>query len=213
MTAITPVRSSAPASASSPTASAGAALGKDDFLKLLITQLRYQEPLNPLDQNQFMTQTAQFSSLESLQNIDRGLASLQSTMGGSALMQAATLLGKTAVASGADFAFDGGGTSLPFALDADASAVSVQLVDANGTVVQTLESGPLSAGGHAITWDGADSSGTPMSPGTYHYRVSAQGAHAAAAAGSIDGIHTDGGTLTYLIGGATVRQDDLVDVR
>jgi flagellar basal-body rod modification protein FlgD len=209
-TALSPTSAAPPKS----TAAAGGTLGKDDFLRLLITQLRYQDPLNPLDQNQFMTQTAQFSSLEALQNIDHGLSSLQTTMNGSALTQAAGLLGRTALASGADFSYDGANGTLTFAVDTDASSVTVQVLDASGTVIRTLATGPVSAGGHSVTWDGADSAGAPMSAGTYHYRVSAQGgARAAAAAGTIDGLHADGGQLTYLIGDVTVRQDDLIDVR
>jgi flagellar basal-body rod modification protein FlgD len=188
-------------------------LGKQDFLKLLITQLRYQDPLNPLDQNQFMTQTAQFTQLESLQNIDRGLTSLQSTMAGSALTQAASLIGKSALATGADFTFDGAPTALPFAVDAEASAVKLEVLDGNGAVIRALSRGSVAAGADAFTWDGADGQGQPVSPGTYHYRVSAQGARAGAAAGVITGLHADGGELTYLIGDATVRPNDLVDVR
>jgi len=200
------------ASGAAPTTS-GPSLGKQDFLKLLITQLRYQDPLNPLDQNQFLAQTAQFTSLESLQNIDRGLASLQTTMAGSALTQAANLLGKTVLATGADFAFDGRQAALPFAVDGDASLATVDVLDASGTVLRTLTSGPVAEGAHTIAWDGLDGAGRSLAPGTYHYRVSAQGARAGAAAGLISGVHADGTQLTYLIGDVAVHQDDLVDVR
>jgi len=213
MTTINPARLPA---TNTPPASGGASsasLGKDDFLRLLITQLRYQDPLNPLDQNEFMMQTAQFSSLEALQNIDHGLASLQTTMTGSALTQAAMLLGKTAIASGADFTFDGHESTLAFAVDGDASGVFVQVLDPTGTVIQTLATGPVSAGAHTVAWNGIDSAGTPVPGGNYHYRVSAQGARAAATAGTIDGVHAEDGQLSYLIGETTVRQDDLIDVR
>ena len=200
------------ASGAAPTTS-GPSLGKQDFLKLLITQLRYQDPLNPLDQNQFLAQTAQFTSLESLQNIDRGLASLQTTMAGSALTQAANLLGKTALAAGADFAFDGRQAALPFAVDGDASLVTVDVLDAGGAVIRTFAGGQVAEGAHTIAWDGLDGSGRSVARGTYHYRVSAQGARARAAAGLISGVHADGAQLTYLIGDVAVHQDDLVDVR
>ncbi len=200
------------ATGAAPTTSAPS-LGKQDFLKLLITQLRYQDPLNPLDQNQFLAQTAQFTSLESLQNIDRGLISLQTTMAGSALTQAANLLGKTALATGADFAFDGRQAALPFAVDGDASLVTVDVLDAGGAVIRTLAGGQAAEGAHTIAWDGLDGSGRSVAPGTYHYRVDAQGARAGAAAGTISGVHADGTQLTYLIGDVAVHQDDLVDVR
>jgi len=200
------------ASGAAPTTS-GPSLGKQDFLKLLITQLRYQDPLNPLDQNQFLAQTAQFTSLESLQNIDRGLASLQTTMAGSALTQAANLLGKTALATGADFAFDGRQAALPFAVDGDAALATVDVLDASGAVLRTLTTGQVAEGAHTIAWDGLDGAGRSLAPGTYHYRVSAQGARAGAAAGLISGVHADGTQITYLIGDVAVHQDDLADVR
>src|SRR5947207_10122264 len=100
------------ASGAAPTTS-GPSLGKQDFLKLLITQLRYQDPLNPLDQNQFLAQTAQFSSLESLQNIGTQLTDLKNMAQGQSLTQSASLLGKSATAMGRDVQLGLEGAQLP----------------------------------------------------------------------------------------------------
>lgn len=83
----TPVNNSEP-NFSTP-ANSNQALGKDDFLKLLVTQLQYQDPLNPQDNQQFMAQMAQFSSLEQMQNIAQD----------STLTQAINLIGKNVVGS------------------------------------------------------------------------------------------------------------------
>lgn len=69
------------AGTSGPVKNPNAELGKDDFLKLMVTQLRNQDPLNPLDQNQFMAQTAQFSSLEQLVDMNKTLTDLSQTLG------------------------------------------------------------------------------------------------------------------------------------
>ncbi len=70
---------------------AGNTLGKDDFLKLLVTQLQYQDPLNPMEDREFIAQTAQFSSLEQMQNMNDNLAMMMKLQ---SVSQMSSLLGK-----------------------------------------------------------------------------------------------------------------------
>lgn len=210
----------ASAAASPSVQSAGALLDKDDFLRLLITQLRHQNPLNPLDQNQFLSQAAQFTSLEQLQNISKALEDLKAASAGASLTQAAALLGKTVVASGRDFQFDGvTPASLTFALDASAGQVSVDILDGSGNLLRRLEAGARDAGTHTVEWDGLDSAGRRVTSGAYFYRVSASAGAggsvpvAAAAVGALTGLQTQGGRLLYRMGSALVRQEDIVEVQ
>ena len=70
-------------------------LGKDDFLKLLLTQLRYQDPTNPVDDKEFIAQLAQFSSLEQMQNLNTNLQDMMvSQQKLTALAQATSMIGK-----------------------------------------------------------------------------------------------------------------------
>ena len=131
-------------------------LGKDDFLKLLITQLKNQDPLNPLDQNQFLAQTAQFTSLENLQNISTQLTDIKSLTAGSSFAQSAALIGKTVRTSGRDFTLNSDGAVLPFTLDR-AAAVNLDILDSSGIVVRHVTSNSLDAGTQAVSWDGRDS--------------------------------------------------------
>jgi flagellar basal-body rod modification protein FlgD len=195
-------------------------LGKDDFLKLLITQLRNQDPLNPLDQNQFLAQTAQFTSLEHLQNISAGLEELKALGSGSEFTQAAGLLGRTVAVSGRDVDFDGRTpTPLVFTLTGGATRVDIDVLDGQGRVVRQLTTGSAPAGTSAVTWDGLDASGSRLSAGTYFYRVSASGGAggsapvAMAAEGVVTGVRSDGGRLLYEMGTLTVRQEDILSVR
>ena len=193
-------------------ASSGAALGKDDFLKLLITQLRNQDPLNPLDQNQFLAQTAQFTSLEDLQNIGSQLAEMRALAQGEAFAQGAALLGKRAIAAGRDVALDAAGAELTFAAQRPGS-VQLDILDAQNTVVRQLRTGALQPGGQIVTWDGRDADGTALTPGTYHYRVtSADGALPVAAQGTLTGMTPGKGGVVYNLGDAIVRADDLITV-
>lgn len=196
----------------------GKTLGKDDFLRLLVTQLRNQNPLNPLDQNQFLSQTAQFTALEELQNIGKAIEEMKQSGGASSLAQASALIGRTARLSGRDVRLDGTGpVSLPFLLEAPAAGLTVDIVDGQDRPVRQLRSGPLEPGAGAIQWDGRDDLGRPLTPGTYFYRVSAPGGPAGAApiaaAGQITGFETQGTRLFYRVGSALGRPQDVVDVQ
>src|SRR3990172_11869909 len=103
---------------------AGSILGKDDFLRLLVIQLRNQDPLSPVDQNEFISQTAQFTSLEELQNIRKALEAQQTASDIASLAQAAGFVGRQIQASTASVGFNGSRAgSLPFTLGGDAAGV------------------------------------------------------------------------------------------
>ena len=194
-----------------------AILGKDEFLKLLVTQLRNQDPLNPLDQNEFMGQTAQFAALEQLQSINAGLKDLAAVSAGSSLTQAAALLGKTAEVSGSDFEFDGVAAELPFALDGGGGLVTVKVLDREGNVLRQIDVGPRDAGEGVVTWDGLDSQGRPVAPGPYFYHVEAVGLGgpapaAVAATGVLSGLEREGSQVFFRLGDRLVRLEDVLSV-
>ncbi len=199
--------------ASSTTAqSAGAPLNKQEFLKLLITQLQHQDPLNPVDQNQFLSQTAQFTTVEDLENISGLLTQMNQLAQGQTFAQGAALLGKSALASGRDVTLANGAADIDFTLTSAGSA-RIDVVDAQNTVVRTLTAGPLAPGAQVVAWDGHDSSGTALSDGVYHYRVTGQGgAVAVAAQGTLSGMTPTSTGVVYHLGDATVRADDLITV-
>lgn len=211
--------SGAAAAGALPATAGGPSLSKEDFLKLLITQLRYQDPLEPLDQNEFLSQTAQFTALENLQNIGKQLEDLKSLSSGSSLTQAAALLGKTVSVSRAQVSFDGTTpVALPFTLSGPAASVDIDVLDAQGTRLRRLSTGPLAAGANAVAWNGADETGRPLVAGTYAYRVAAlaSGTSAPLASvgqGTITGLQTDGARLLYRIGDVLVRSEDIVEVQ
>lgn len=195
-----------------------AVLGKDDFLRLLIAQLRNQDPLNPLDQNQFLTQTAQFTALEHLQNIARGLETLTTAVGGAGLAQGTPLLGRTARLGTGTVGFDGvQPPALPFLVEGGPAWVEIEVLDAGGQVLRRLATGPAEPGPGALVWDGRDDAGRPATPGTYTYRVRAVGvaggpARVVAGEGVITGLRLEGAGLVYRVGERTVRPDDIVEI-
>jgi flagellar basal-body rod modification protein FlgD len=194
-------------------------LGKDDFLKLLVTQLRHQDPLSPLDQNEFIAQTAQFGSLEQLQNIRSVLEAQQALSGVSSLTQAANFVGRQIQSNTAQVVFDGkGSVTLPFTLTGDAADVYVEILNAGGQVVKIIRTGSLAAGAQGVSWDGRTASGSPLSPGSYSYRVTAldqQGQRtnrAVAVSGVVESVMVENGQPVLLVNGQTVRLTDVMAI-
>ena len=196
----------------------GQTLGKQDFLRLLITQLQHQDPLNPMDQNQFLSQTAQFSSLEQLQNINQALTNLATATNSSGVAQAATLLGKTAKVAGRDMTLGAtGGATMPFKIEGTPAPVQISIYDSQGNLVRTLNANPGAAGSFTATWDGLDGDGHRMTGGQYYYRVAPVGGDSStvvsAAQGVLSGFQITGGSLRYRLGTALIRSEDVIDVQ
>ena len=152
------------------------ALGKEDFLKLLVTQLSQQDPLSPTDSTQFVTQLSQFSSLEQLVNIKDGmdLLAVVQTAGSSAQM--VSFIGKSVKVSDQTLVWEEGQTSgnIDFKLEGDAKDVTVFIKDSTGKTVKTIEAGSLNEGPHQIAVDGKDNQGAAFAPGSYTFEVSAK---------------------------------------
>lgn len=157
-------------------------LDKEAFLRLLVTQLRYQDPINPLDSREFAAQLAQFSTVEQLISINETLAAQSSAY--AALAQgihnsvAASLVGKFIEAEGNQLAW-GGEDTVPFRIELSEAAhqVSVQIRNEAGEVVRTISLGPRAAGEHALEWDGRNNAGERLPSGTYTIEVLATNAH------------------------------------
>lgn len=194
-------------------------LGKDDFLRLLVTQLQHQDPLSPLDQNQFLAQSAQFSALEEMQRIREALESSQGAQGGSALTQAAVMIGRQVRAGSALITFDGRTPpQLPISLSGDVAEVTVEIMTQAGQSVRTLSLGPQTAGDLTVQWDGRSASGALISPGTYLYRVTAYDSAGAAsdlgaaATGLVESVSLQNGEPVLTVAGRKVRLQDVLSV-
>lgn len=144
-------------------------LENEDFLRLLVAQLRNQNPLNPLSNDQFITQSAAFSSLEALRGIQNSLGA--STAGNSLLTGASGLLGRKVTGLSGTFAFVGRPVDLQYTLPDDAAQVVVEVSDASGAVVKRFSLGGQSAGPHLVAFDGRGAGSLSLPVGTYRYRV------------------------------------------
>lgn len=158
------------------TKSADETMGKDAFLKLLVTQLENQDPLNPTENTEFVAQLAQFSSLEGIQNLNSSFGGMKGSMEALQEFGAASLIGKNAKAESSAFTYDGTPEKLGFSMESDAKSATLVITDPSGRAVKEIDLGPLEAGYHEAQWDGMNTAGTPAGTGLYTFSIDAKGA-------------------------------------
>jgi flagellar basal-body rod modification protein FlgD len=203
--------STAPAPGAASTTAAGATAAAtspdaaaDRFLTLLVTQLRNQDPLNPLDNAQVTTQLAQLSTVTGINKLNDAVAALSASFQAGQYLQALGLVGHDVTVAGNQLALADGEARYGVAFAGAADHASVKITDASGKVVRTIELGAQSAGVANFTWDGKADDGSTCVDGTYTISVSASsGAQPVAAdpliIGRVSGIIPgDRGTLLQL---------------
>lgn len=147
-------------------------MGKEDFLNLLITQMRNQDPLNPLDNSEFSAQLAQFSSLEQLFNINENLKSMETGQEFWKQTQALNYLGKTVEAVNNKVLLkENEVAKLDYSLESPASLVSIGIYAQDGKLIRTIETRNREGGRWQESWDGLNSQGVRVPPGLYSFDV------------------------------------------
>ncbi|CAI2716892.1 flagellar hook assembly protein FlgD [Nitrospina watsonii] len=148
-------------------------LGKDDFMKLMIAQLSNQNPLNPMDGQEFSAQLAQFSALEQMTNVNTNIQKLIDSQQAATNSSMINMIGKQVDVQGNSVAHEAEQThNLNYALTGHADTVTVDVYDALGQLVRTL-SGTGGEGNNTALWDGLDQSGNAVNPGNYTFTVKA----------------------------------------
>lgn len=150
-----------------------AIMGKEDFLLLLVTQLKNQDPLNPDDPTEFTAQLAQFSSLEQLFTLNESVKNLATSNANADRLSTLSTIGKDVAYTSGSFKFDGSPVEVGYQLDGPASEVTIQL-QLNGVTQATLTGTELSTGNHYLTWDGLVKNGSKAPSGNYKIVISAK---------------------------------------
>lgn len=196
----------------------GSSMGKEDFLELLVTQLRNQDPMNPMKGQEFAAQLAQFSSVEQLININE---SLEAQNGNQALTKnlknglAADMLGTQIQAEGNSLNWTGDKVDLHFDMDAPAAQNTLTIRDAAGQTVRTEDLGTLGAGEQSFTWDGTNNNGEEVPPGNYTYSIEAIDSNGTAVqtttylSGTVDRVSFAQDQVMLWIGDRSIPMDDV----
>lgn len=194
-------------------------LGQEAFLTLLVTQLQHQDPLDPQDNETFVAQLAQFSSLEQLTTANGSLESLYVAMASMNNASMTQLLGQDVRAYGDTFSYDGeNSVNLGFESTHELDGATFTVMDESGSVVWTESLGGYGAGQNDITWDGQTISGAQAEEGVYTFSVTAQGDFpddgqiATIVEGEIDGMSFETGTPVPSMGGAEIAIGDIIEV-
>jgi len=177
------------ASAAASTASVSNSDSEQRFLKLLVTQLNNQDPLNPMENAELTSQLAQMSTVSGIEKLNSTLSGLVSQTGSNQVLQAASLIGYNVLSPGNTLATkdpeagkDPAAQAFAVQLPGTAAGVEIKIVDASGKTVRTIEAGGMTEGVNAVTWDGKDDAGNAVPAGSYKFTVAASNGGTAVAA-------------------------------
>jgi flagellar basal-body rod modification protein FlgD len=199
-------------------------LGKEDFLNLLVTKLANQDPLDPVSDEDFVAQLAQYSSLEQLTNMNESLEQdiqwnylLSQTISNT---MSTSLIGRSVRADSSTIYLETSGSAdIAVNLDRFADEVTISIHDEYGNVVRRINESDLEAGDHVIHWDGADENGVQMATGSYTVSVSAVDANGSSFSperfveGEVTGVTYRDGMALLVINGQEIPLSNVVEVK
>jgi flagellar basal-body rod modification protein FlgD len=190
----------------SPLASLSSNFG--DFLNLLMTQLKNQDPTSPMDANQFTSELVQFTSVEQQINTNTSLSQLIQLTQSADVIQGSAIVGKQVTAQSNQIPLQNGGGTLNFVAPT-AESVAITVTDSNGTALRQVKVNAVQ-GPNTWNWDGRDSSGQVLPDGAYAVMVTGgvSGAHATTlpftVVGTATGVTTQNNNVSLQLGAVSV---------
>lgn len=220
-TAVTNNPAAAPAAQTGNSTALGKARLADNFetfLTLLTTQLKNQDPLSPLDSNQFTQQLVQMSGVEQ-QLLGNDLLQQLVTNTGTGVATAVGLIGKDVRVATAKAELNAGKAEWVYNLASDATDVKLQITDSAGRVVSSNAPSNNKAGEHTFTWNGKDQSGNTLPDGSYTLQVMAVDGSGATVAstvsiqGLVTAVEQRDGTTYITINGGLAPWDQVTSIK
>ena len=205
------------------TTNSNSVMGKDSFLKLLLAQLKNQDPLKPMESTDFTAQLAQFTQIESLTDIKdllKSSATSESNLANTITSTLAVgLIGKDVSINSTSLNFDGT-NAVKFSFDAPDSAVTlgVAIYDSSGNLVKNLDMTSFTTGTNSVSWNGKDADGNTVAKGDYVVGVSYKDKSGTAynletyISGKITGLKYKSGVTYVVVGGNEISFDKLREI-
>lgn len=194
-------------------------LGKDDFLKLLLVELQYQDPTEPMDSEKILSQTSQLATLEASENTNKALEELAASMTTSQQFSTIAAIGKTADTGSNAIVVEEEGSNASFELyfPDDVQSGTVNILDVNGNVVDTIAVNANAKGVYTFDWDGTDSNGAQVDAGFYYVEAdyktpSGEDKVTRVGAYPIESVRFEEGKALAKLGSAYVPFDNLHEV-
>ena len=150
-------------------------LGQEDFLTLMMAQLKHQDPFKPMENGEFLGQMAQFSTVTGIEGMQTSLEQMSGSFTANQTLQASQLIGQSVLVedSIAHLKTDGS-VEGRFELSASTGSIKMDIMDSSGRLVREIEMGEKAAGRHDFSWDGKNASGDQLPAGQYTIEITAQ---------------------------------------
>lgn len=197
-------------------------LGQNDFLTLMMAQIRAQDPMNPMDNNAFLSQLAQFSTVSGIEKLNQSFTTLGGALTSSQTLQASQLVGRSVVISGDGVDFDpASGLTTMLDLPAMVPDLTINLYDTAGEIVRSMSMAGQGPGLVEVKWDGLSDSGEPLPAGRYRQEATGSLDEGSTVFPSlvlrkVDGVSVDpqgGPPLLAVTGGDPITLDQVRAIR
>jgi flagellar basal-body rod modification protein FlgD len=209
----------ASAAAAAAPANPGAQMGKDAFMKLLVAELKQQDPTDPVNAREMITQLSQLSSVEKLNAVEQDLSSMRTENQSAAGVQTSGLVGRMVTADAKGLTLTS--TASPqgqYVLGGKAGSVTVTVRDSGNNVVRTLDGGAQNPGAHGFIWDGKDNGGNRVPNGKYSFDVTAEDANklpvsvSTRLTGVVSQVAYENGQAELVVGDSRVDFSDVISI-
>lgn len=195
-------------------------LDQTDFMTILLAQLKYQDPNNPMDDTEMAAQLVQYSNLEALNKINDGVQNLVDSNSNDNILSGVNYIGKSIKSTGFNLTVDEGTVStLYYSLGEAVTNVTANVYDKDGDLLRSEALGSKGTGDYSYVWDGKDTNGKAMTDGTYGVIIRAENAEGknvlvqSQISGKVTGVKTVSGTVYLeLADGRTVELANVTEV-
>ena len=193
-------------------------MDKDAFLKLLVAEIQNQNPLEPMDNQKFVDQMTQFTTMEQMTNMSESFQDFITSMKSTTKLQASAVVGKYAVIEGNEIKFsDNSAEGIVFNVE-ESGEVLIRIKNSEGQMIREENLGFKEPGIHGYQWDGRDSSGTMQAEGTYNYDLVAidstgeEKTFGGVDGGTVEAVQFVDNNIYVIVNGQKYNFEDIIEI-